>query len=71
MMQGRRRCRLLIGEARAMACGSNPRALPDFRPSGGGRPCRQNQSGNVNPPNKQKLNGRAHNQNPNGKVRPP
>ena len=59
MMQGRRRCRLLIGEARAMACGSNPRALPDFRPSGGGRPCRQNQSGNVNPPNKQNLNGRV------------
>ena len=30
MMQGRRHCRPLHGKARAMACGGNPRALPDF-----------------------------------------
>ena len=31
MMQGRRHRRLPHGKARAMACGSNPRALPDLR----------------------------------------
>ena len=30
MMQGRRHCRPLHGKARAMACGGNPRALPDL-----------------------------------------
>ena len=37
MMQGRRHCRPLHDKARAMACGGNPRALPDFRPSSRGR----------------------------------
>ena len=31
MMQGRRHCRPHHGKARAMACGGNPRALPDLR----------------------------------------
>ena len=31
MMQGRRHWRPLHGKARAMACGGNPRALPDLR----------------------------------------
>ena len=31
MMQGRRHCRPLHGKARTMACGGNPRALPDLR----------------------------------------
>ena len=31
MMQGRRHGRLPYGKARAMACGGNPRALPDLR----------------------------------------
>ena len=31
MMQGRRHSRPLHGKARAMACGGNPRALPDLR----------------------------------------
>ena len=31
MMQGRRHGRPPHGKARAMACGSNPRALPDLR----------------------------------------
>ena len=31
MMQGRRHYRPLHGKARAMACGGNPRALPDLR----------------------------------------
>ena len=31
MMQGRRHCRPLHGKARAMACGGNPRVLPDLR----------------------------------------
>ena len=30
MMQGRRHWRPPHGKARAMACGGNPRALPDF-----------------------------------------
>ena len=30
MMQGRRHYRPLHGKARAMACGGNPRALPDL-----------------------------------------
>ena len=30
-MQGRRHSRPLHGKARAMACGGNPRALPDLR----------------------------------------
>ena len=30
MMQGRRHWRPPNGKARAMACGGNPRALPDF-----------------------------------------
>ena len=37
MMQGRRHGRPPHGKARAMACGGNPRALPDFRPSLRGR----------------------------------
>ena len=31
MMQGRRHWRPPHGKARAMACGGNPRALPDLR----------------------------------------
>ena len=31
MMQGRRHGRPPHGKARAMACGGNPRALPDLR----------------------------------------
>ena len=30
IMQGRQYCRPFYGKARAMACGGNPRALPDF-----------------------------------------
>ena len=37
MMQGRRHWRPPHGKARAMACGGNPRALPDFLPEEGGQ----------------------------------
>ena len=41
MMQGRRHWRPLHGKARAMACGGNPRALPDLRADAVRRPPRK------------------------------